>query len=265
MSQSEPNTTASQGTAGKSNNSEGSPLAPHQSESSLIIARSTRPDSGHYTCRASNKHGQDKMVINLLVQDVPDKVAGLKVTNVTAQTISLRWQLGFTGNSPVSSYLVQYQSDDPLDDLLMSVARGNGAQAAATATSPSSSIGGLTRGDSATGHTSEMATTTEGAAPHTAGLGGGDFSPMRLYNHLFGSARDETAADQGDEFLMMGLRLAEGIDPARYAALKGRALDAARIDGLVADGLLARRADGRIAATPRGAPVLNSVVAALAA
>ncbi|TXM58430.1 radical SAM family heme chaperone HemW [Methylobacterium sp. WL120] len=72
-------------------------------------------------------------------------------------------------------------------------------------------------------------------------------------------------ADQGDEFLMMGLRLSEGIDPARYAALKGRPLDGARIDALVGDGLVARLPDGRIAATARGAPVLNAVVASLAA
>ncbi len=73
------------------------------------------------------------------------------------------------------------------------------------------------------------------------------------------------ASDQGDEFLMMGLRLREGIDPRRYAALKGRTLEARRIDDLVAEGLIARRSDGRIAATPAGAPVLNAVVAALAA
>ena len=73
-----------------------------------------------------------------------------------------------------------------------------------------------------------------------------------------------SAEDQGDEFLMMGLRLAEGIEPARYAALKGRPLDAGRLDALVTDGLVARRPDGRIAATARGAPVLNAVVAELA-
>lgn len=73
-----------------------------------------------------------------------------------------------------------------------------------------------------------------------------------------------SAEDQGDEFLMMGLRLSEGIDPARYAALKGRPLDARRLDALMADGLVARRPDGRIAATARGAPVLNAVVAELA-
>ena len=72
-------------------------------------------------------------------------------------------------------------------------------------------------------------------------------------------------SDQGDEFLMLGLRLREGIDPARYAALKGRTLDEARIADLVGDGLVARLDSGRIAVTPAGAPVLNAVVAALAA
>ncbi|MDP4023213.1 radical SAM family heme chaperone HemW [Methylobacterium sp. NEAU 140] len=71
--------------------------------------------------------------------------------------------------------------------------------------------------------------------------------------------------DQADEFLVMGLRLAEGIDPARYAALKGRPIDVARLEPLVADGLIARLPGGRIAATPRGAPVLNALVAELAA
>lgn len=36
--------------------------------SRLILARSGRSDSGHYTCQASNKYGSDKMVTNLLVQ-----------------------------------------------------------------------------------------------------------------------------------------------------------------------------------------------------
>jgi oxygen-independent coproporphyrinogen-3 oxidase len=69
---------------------------------------------------------------------------------------------------------------------------------------------------------------------------------------------------QGDEYLMMGLRLAEGIDPGRYAALKGRALDAGRIETLLDDGLIVRTEAGRLAATARGAPVLNAVVAELA-
>ncbi|MDP4004648.1 radical SAM family heme chaperone HemW [Methylobacterium sp. NEAU K] len=74
-----------------------------------------------------------------------------------------------------------------------------------------------------------------------------------------------SAADQADEFLVMGLRLTEGIDPDRYAALKGRPLNGNRIGMLVGDGLLDRLPNGRIAATARGAPVLNALVAELAA
>lgn len=88
----------------------------------------------------------------------------------------------------------------------------------------------------------------------------------RVERDGYGVVETETlsAEDQGDEFLMMGLRLTEGIDPARYATLKGRPLHAGRLDALVRDGLVARRPDGRIAATARGAPVLNAVVAELA-
>ncbi len=74
-----------------------------------------------------------------------------------------------------------------------------------------------------------------------------------------------TAEEQGDEHLLMGLRLREGIDPATFAALAGRPLDPARIAGLVDDGLLIRLPSGRLAATPDGFAVLDSLVADLAA
>ncbi|ACL55078.1 radical SAM family heme chaperone HemW [Methylobacterium nodulans] len=72
-------------------------------------------------------------------------------------------------------------------------------------------------------------------------------------------------AEEADEFLLMGLRLAEGIDPARFAALAGRPIDRGRLDALVQEGLIALTGSGRIAATPKGAPVLNALVAELAA
>ena len=71
--------------------------------------------------------------------------------------------------------------------------------------------------------------------------------------------------EQGDEFLLMGLRLAEGIDPGRFQALAGRPLDRERINSLVEDGLLQRGADGRLRVTAEGFPVLDMVVADLAA
>ena len=63
----------------------------------------------------------------------------------------------------------------------------------------------------------------------------------------------------------MGLRLAEGIDPARYAALAGRPLDPARIALLTAQGFVESTGDGRLRVTPAGFPVLDAVVADLAA
>jgi putative oxygen-independent coproporphyrinogen III oxidase len=71
--------------------------------------------------------------------------------------------------------------------------------------------------------------------------------------------------EQGDEMLLMGLRLGEGIDLERYAALSGRALDQKRIDALVGDGLVERLGEARLRVTPAGFPVLDAVVADLAA
>jgi putative oxygen-independent coproporphyrinogen III oxidase len=71
--------------------------------------------------------------------------------------------------------------------------------------------------------------------------------------------------ERADEFLLMGLRLAEGIDPARYAALSGRPLDPKRIALLREEGAITVDPDGRLRVTPTGFPVLDAVVADLAA
>ena len=73
--------------------------------------------------------------------------------------------------------------------------------------------------------------------------------------------REETA----DEFLLMGLRLAEGIDPQRFAAVAGRELDAARIAALREYELVETTPAGRLRVSLPGFPVLDAVVADLAA
>jgi coproporphyrinogen III oxidase-like Fe-S oxidoreductase len=70
--------------------------------------------------------------------------------------------------------------------------------------------------------------------------------------------------EEGDEFLLMGLRLREGIDARRYAAFTGRPLDERRVRDLEGEGLIARPS-GRLAVTREGFPVLDAVVADLAA
>ena len=74
-----------------------------------------------------------------------------------------------------------------------------------------------------------------------------------------------TSEERADEFLLMGLRLAEGIDPARYLALSGRPLDPDRIATLAAQGFVESDRDGSLRVTAAGFPILDAVVADLAA
>jgi putative oxygen-independent coproporphyrinogen III oxidase len=72
-------------------------------------------------------------------------------------------------------------------------------------------------------------------------------------------------SERADEFLLMGLRLAEGIDLARFTAIAERPLDPVRIAALREHGLIVTDASGRLRVTPEGFPVLDAVVADLAA
>jgi oxygen-independent coproporphyrinogen-3 oxidase len=74
-----------------------------------------------------------------------------------------------------------------------------------------------------------------------------------------------TCVQMGDEFLLMGLRLTEGIDPARYQALAGAPLDPDSVAALVEDGLVAFGEEKQLRVTPAGFPVLDAIVARLAA
>ena len=90
---------------------------------------------------------------------------------------------------------------------------------------------------------------------------------MRVEAGGHGVIEDETllTSEQADEFLLMGLRLAEGIDPKRFTALSGHSLDAARIAALGAEGFVEATADGHLRVTRAGFPILDAVVADLAA
>ncbi|MGO9007688.1 MAG: radical SAM family heme chaperone HemW [Beijerinckiaceae bacterium] len=71
--------------------------------------------------------------------------------------------------------------------------------------------------------------------------------------------------EQADEFLLMGLRLTEGIEPARFEALAGKRLDPARIASLISEGMVEFTPHGRLRVSAEGFPVLDAVVADLAA
>ena len=73
-------------------------------------------------------------------------------------------------------------------------------------------------------------------------------------------SRDAIAhCDQADEYLMMGMRVADGIDRRRYAALAGRDLDEGQLAYLEELGMIVT--DGAaVRATKRGRPVLNEIL-----
>ncbi|MBE7732589.1 radical SAM family heme chaperone HemW [Devosia faecipullorum] len=74
-----------------------------------------------------------------------------------------------------------------------------------------------------------------------------------------------TWEEQGDEFLVMGLRLKEGISPSRFMSISGRAISARQIDALKGYGFVETLPNGNIRVTDKGFPVLDAVVADLAA
>ena len=90
---------------------------------------------------------------------------------------------------------------------------------------------------------------------------------MRVETNGHGVVVDDllNSEERADEFLLMGLRLAEGIDPRRYLALSGRPLDPNRIAQLREQGAIAVDEGGRLRVTQEGFPVLDAVVADLAA
>jgi putative oxygen-independent coproporphyrinogen III oxidase len=78
--------------------------------------------------------------------------------------------------------------------------------------------------------------------------------------------RDALETDeQADEMLLMGLRLREGLNLARWSALSGREIDIEREGFLIDHGFIERLGNSRLRCTPQGMLILDAVVADLAA
>ncbi len=88
---------------------------------------------------------------------------------------------------------------------------------------------------------------------------------VNAYGH--GLVEDETLdpTEAGDEMLVMGLRLREGLDVARFEAMTGLPLRPTQIEALSDQGFVEWLGPTRVRVTPEGWPVLDAVVAELAA
>jgi oxygen-independent coproporphyrinogen-3 oxidase len=87
--------------------------------------------------------------------------------------------------------------------------------------------------------------------------------------HAFRVMTELSLDEQADEMLLMGLRIAEGLDLGRLERRTGRAVATRAVDDLLAAGMIEVRAKSagrpaRIAATRAGRMVLNAVVERLA-
>jgi putative oxygen-independent coproporphyrinogen III oxidase len=93
--------------------------------------------------------------------------------------------------------------------------------------------------------------------------------PERWLHHVmsrgegFVTREAVTREAQAEEYLVMALRLAEGLDISRYETLARRPFDETVIAALAGHGLL-QKTEGRLKATPQGRMVLNRLVAELA-
>ena len=87
---------------------------------------------------------------------------------------------------------------------------------------------------------------------------------VRERGHGLAQRQRLTPAQQADELLLMGLRLREGVDIRRLAPPNGSGQRQLRLREPLAEGLLWRRGE-RIGCTPRGEPVLDSLLPRLLA
>jgi oxygen-independent coproporphyrinogen-3 oxidase len=112
--------------------------------------------------------------------------------------------------------------------------------------------------------------TVDGARRATRGERAPESWMARVARQGDGLAEDVVVApsDAAREALVMGLRLAEGIDPARFARCTGVALDDALdprgLARAIEGGFVARTPRGGIAATRAGLQVLDAVLAEVA-
>lgn len=87
---------------------------------------------------------------------------------------------------------------------------------------------------------------------------------VRARGHGIAGTETLAAPAQCDEMLLMGLRLAEGLDLARHEALAGKPIDGGKMRAMIDLGMVEPVGNARIRATRAGRMVLDSVIAELA-
>ncbi|GFU28490.1 titin, partial [Nephila pilipes] len=79
--------------------------------SELIIRTTDRDDGALYSCVAENEFGNDQRKIRLLVMEVPAPPLDVKIREIWSRSASVSWAPPYSGNSPITKYIVQYWRD----------------------------------------------------------------------------------------------------------------------------------------------------------
>ncbi|GFU50490.1 down syndrome cell adhesion molecule-like protein Dscam2 [Nephila pilipes] len=79
--------------------------------SELIIRTTDRDDGALYSCIAENEFGNDQRKIRLLVMEVPAPPLDVKIREIWSRSASVSWAPPYSGNSPITKYIVQYWRD----------------------------------------------------------------------------------------------------------------------------------------------------------
>lgn len=84
-------------------------------------------------------------------------------------------------------------------------------------------------------------------------------SHVNTHGHGFMKSQPLCATEHAQEYVLMGLRILEGISLSHFQAIAGAPLDAAGVKELLDYGLLERAGADRLIATPQGRLLLDSV------
>ncbi|XP_014291200.1 cell adhesion molecule Dscam2 isoform X4 [Halyomorpha halys] len=75
----------------------------------LHIAGAESADSGSYFCQAINLYGRDQQLVQLTVQEPPEKPTELKAVMVNSRSVNLQWAHQTGDPTDVTKYIVQYK------------------------------------------------------------------------------------------------------------------------------------------------------------
>lgn len=76
--------------------------------SELSIRSVAKTDGIIYKCDAENLHGRDDRTMKVSVVEEPGAPQAVKINEVWSRSASISWRPPFSGNSPITRYVVQY-------------------------------------------------------------------------------------------------------------------------------------------------------------